>query len=39
VIEAPNSQPRTLLILETTCDETAAAVVDETLRVRGSVVA
>ena len=28
-----------LLILETTCDETAAALVDEGLRVRGSVVA
>jgi N6-L-threonylcarbamoyladenine synthase len=28
-----------LLILETTCDETAAAVIDENLQVRGSVVA
>lgn len=31
--------PRPILILETTCDETAAAVVDESLRVLGSVVA
>ena len=30
---------RTLLAIETSCDETAAAVVDETLSVRSSVVA
>ena len=32
-------QPRTVLTIETTCDETAAAVVTDTLQVLGAVVA